>query len=215
MNEADKLQALSALADGECGRDQAAAVTAAWHDDAELRSRWHAYQLIGDALRSDELAGGAGDAAFLQRLRGRLEQEPVVLAPAGRAEDDAPAATPLRARSRLRRWGTPAAVAAGFVMVVGALTVTRNPLDPATDSAAPQLAVAPAPAEPQLVGPQPVATALAERAPGGAVLIRDARLDEYLKAHNQFGGSSALGVPSGFLRSATYEGPGAAAAGSR
>lgn len=215
MNEADKLQLLSALADGECERDQAALVTAAWRDDAELRTRWHAYQLIGDTLRSDELAGGAGDAAFLQRLRARLDQEPVVLAPAALldAADDA-AATPARTRGRLRRWGTPAAVAAGFVMVVGALTVTRNSLEPA-QTAAPQLAVAPVPVAPQLVGPQPVTVTLAEPAPGGAVLIRDARLDEYLKAHNQFGGSSALGVPSGFLRSATYEGPGAAAAGAR
>jgi sigma-E factor negative regulatory protein RseA len=34
-------------------------------------------------------------------------------------------------------------------------------------------------------------------------LIRDARLDRYLQAHQEFAGSSALGVPSGFLRSAT------------
>jgi sigma-E factor negative regulatory protein RseA len=34
-------------------------------------------------------------------------------------------------------------------------------------------------------------------------LIRDARLDRYLAAHKQFAGSSALGVPSGFLRNAT------------
>jgi sigma-E factor negative regulatory protein RseA len=36
-------------------------------------------------------------------------------------------------------------------------------------------------------------------------LIRDARLDQYLAAHKQFGGSTALGAPSGFLRSATSE----------
>jgi sigma-E factor negative regulatory protein RseA len=36
-------------------------------------------------------------------------------------------------------------------------------------------------------------------------LIRDARLDRYLAAHKQFAGSSALGVPSGFLRNATAE----------
>jgi sigma-E factor negative regulatory protein RseA len=34
-------------------------------------------------------------------------------------------------------------------------------------------------------------------------VIRDARLDRYLDAHKQFAGSSALGVPSAFLRSAT------------
>ncbi|MGZ5132080.1 MAG: sigma-E factor negative regulatory protein, partial [Caldimonas sp.] len=36
-------------------------------------------------------------------------------------------------------------------------------------------------------------------------LIRDARLDRYLAAHKQFAGSSALGVPSAFLRSATLD----------
>jgi len=36
-------------------------------------------------------------------------------------------------------------------------------------------------------------------------LIRDARLDRYLAAHKQFAGTSALGVPSGFLRSATVD----------
>ena len=35
--------------------------------------------------------------------------------------------------------------------------------------------------------------------------IRDARLDRYLAAHKQFAGSSALGVPSVFLRSATSD----------
>jgi sigma-E factor negative regulatory protein RseA len=36
-------------------------------------------------------------------------------------------------------------------------------------------------------------------------VIRDARLERYLAAHKQFSGSSALGVPSAFLRSATVE----------
>ena len=58
------------------------------------------------------------------------------------------------------------------------------------------------------VEPQPVGQSASERAP--AVLIRDPRLDAYLAAHQQFGGSSALGVPSGFLRNATHEGVGPA-----
>ena len=44
--------------------------------------RWHAYHLIGDVLRSDDLASAPGrDAAFLQRLSARLDDEPAVLAP--------------------------------------------------------------------------------------------------------------------------------------
>jgi sigma-E factor negative regulatory protein RseA len=38
-------------------------------------------------------------------------------------------------------------------------------------------------------------------------LVRDARLERYFAAHKQFGGSSALGVPSGFLRAATTQTP--------
>ena len=40
-------------------------------------------------------------------------------------------------------------------------------------------------------------------------LIRDAQLDRYLAAHKQFAGTSALGVPSAFLRSATVDSDGA------
>ena len=39
-------------------------------------------------------------------------------------------------------------------------------------------------------------------------VVRDARLDRYLVAHQQFAGSTALGVPSGFLRNAAAEAPG-------
>ncbi|HNK20165.1 MAG TPA: anti-anti-sigma factor, partial [Piscinibacter sp.] len=42
-------------------------------------------------------------------------------------------------------------------------------------------------------------------------VIRDARLDRYLAAHQRFAGTSALGVPSAFLRSATATEPAAAA----
>lgn len=214
MDEAQRLQSLSALADGELGPAETTALTAAWRDDAQLRERWHTYQLIGDVLRSDELASdAAADAAFLQRLRTRLADEPVVLAPA--------AVEPGVRGGKARRWATPVAVAAGFVLVIGALTVTRAPVVPA-EAGAPQLAQTPvpAPAVAALVGPLP-AMAQAEGQQGdraelaSGVLIRDARLDEYLEAHKQFSGSSVLGVPSGFLRSATYERPAAAAAGAR
>ena len=38
------------------------------------------------------------------------------------------------------------------------------------------------------------------------VMIRDPNLDALLAAHRQFGGSSALQMPTGFLRNATFEG---------
>lgn len=213
MSNVENLQgaeALSALVDGEADAGTAASLSARWRDEAALRERWHSYQLIGDVLRSEELAGRGCDAAFLQRLRTQLDREPVVLAPrADRVAEESAAALPRQraAGGGLRRWATPAAVAAGFLAVIGSLAVTRLP-GPQAD--APQLAQVPVvPAEaPQRV----VLSAPADQVePASGVLIRDARLDQYLAAHKQFGGSSALSVPSGFLRSATYDGATAAA----
>lgn len=188
---------LSALCDGEVDADVAAAVTAAWRDDEALRARWHSYQLIGDVLRSDDLAQSPGaDSAFLSLLRERMVSEPVVLAPMAWAPAVLPAvASPLR-----RRWLNSGAIAAGFVAVAGAVFVLR----PATEAPGPLLAVQQPAAAPQVVAAvdaEPLATA------ANSVLVRDAGLDRYLAAHQQFGGNSALAVPSGFMRNATYEGP--------
>jgi sigma-E factor negative regulatory protein RseA len=38
-------------------------------------------------------------------------------------------------------------------------------------------------------------------------MVRDARLEELLAAHRQLGSNSALQLPSGFLRNATFEAP--------
>ncbi|HNK20223.1 MAG TPA: sigma-E factor negative regulatory protein, partial [Piscinibacter sp.] len=73
---------LSALVDGEAADDDVKQACVDWRGDAKARQSWHAYQLIGDVLRSDDLASAAGrDEAFLRRLRARLADEPVVLAP--------------------------------------------------------------------------------------------------------------------------------------
>lgn len=45
-------------------------------------------------------------------------------------------------------------------------------------------------------------------ADGQQVMIRDPRLGELLAAHKQFGSTSALQMPAGFLRNATFETPG-------
>ena len=77
-------QSMSALADGELrGGAAADAACVAWRDEPEARRAWHRYQLIGDVLRSAELASSpAHDEAFLIGLQRRLATEPTVLAPA-------------------------------------------------------------------------------------------------------------------------------------
>ena len=208
------LERLSALVDGELDAAALAQTCAHWREGAEVRGAWHAYHLIGDVLRSDDLACEPGrDAAFMQALRTRLASEPVVLAPQAA---DATAAWPSEARrvggaSRRWSWMAPSVAAAGFFAVAGVLLLTRAP---ATSSGRPTDAAMALAAQPGALAPLGAAPMLANELAGAEAeapqsqvasgqLIRDARLDRYLEAHQQFAGSSALGVPSGFLRSAT------------
>lgn len=209
---------LSALADGALDAHAVAGACALWRSDAEVRATWHAYQVIGDVLRSDDLAQGAvGDARFLQALRTRLATEPTVLAPQPLPSAGLrPAAAATSARGGIRwGWLAPSAVAAGFVAVAGVLMVTRM-----SDNAAgagpsvASFAAAPAAARVTATSPKAGASSLVPAAPArddvqalavNGPFERDAQLDRYLAAHKQFAGSTALGVPSGFLRSATVE----------
>ena len=189
---------MSALADGEADAAATTRSCAMWQGSAEARRDWHSWQLIGDVLRSDELASDAGhDAAFLAAFRARLEREPVVLAPA-----------PLsRMPSRQARWVVPSAIAAGLVLAVGTFSVLRPAGAP--QDAAPTVALAGSSVS--LADARP--TAPSARDAGGieAVtmtsqeMVRDPQLNRYLSAHKQFAGTSALGVPSAFLRSATLD----------
>ena len=72
--------ALSALVDGDAS--QADRAFRAWREEPAARADWHAYQLIGEAMRSDDVRCQAHhDVAFLAQVRARLAEEPVVLAP--------------------------------------------------------------------------------------------------------------------------------------
>ena len=197
---------LSALVDGELEAHVVVQACSGWRDDSGHRSTWHAYQLIGDVLRSDDLASEPGrDIAFLSALRSRLAAEPVPLAPQPVEAAQADGVAPGSPWARGWTWVGASAVAAGFVAVAGVLVLTRTP---ATGGAPDKMALAAAPA----VQPAPAAVVQATNTvtePQAMVangqLIRDARLDRYLAAHKQFAGTSALGVPSGFLRSATAD----------
>lgn len=207
---------LSALVDGELDAGAVARACAQWRESDALRASWHAYQLIGDVLRSDDLASDpVRDAAFMVALSARLVEEPVVLAPRALVSTPVDAAVSLNVANvansapfRRRAWLMPSTVAAGFVLVAGALMVTRTP----------DMAAARSPGVPLASGVSDGAQMAIARAASASArdpqammangaLIRDARLDRYLAAHNQFAGTSALGVPSGFLRSATVSGP--------
>jgi sigma-E factor negative regulatory protein RseA len=189
-------QALSALMDGELDAAAAARLAEACRGDARLRAAWHSYHLIGDVMRSQDLAQRpAHDAAFVLRLRERLAEEPVLLAPQPVAQRE------LRRRRLPPRAWAASAVAAGAMAVGGVLVVARlqvpelrpagQVLAQAPRSAAQPLALIGTTAVPAAQAPVPVA-AVAE--PDDR-LLRDARLDRYLVAHKQWGSSFAMPVP--------------------
>jgi sigma-E factor negative regulatory protein RseA len=191
VRDDDPRRWLSALADGDAEAVQRGCEL--WRSDEQARRSWHTYHLIGDVLRSDELAGDpARDAAFLGRLRERLVAEPVPLAPVP--------AEPRGSTGRRLRWLLPTAAAAGFVVVAGVLVVTQL-AGPAGQPGAPMLAGGnPAPGV-VLVGNNPSgAPAALPPARVRGTVIRDARLDEMLRAHQAARGGMPVGVPGGTLR---------------
>ncbi len=195
-------EALSSLMDGEGQEGEQAC--RAWRDDASARADWHAYHLVGELMRSDQVRADAGhDAAFLGRLRERLAAEPVLLAPSVQA---------VSSRTAWRQaWVAPMAVAAGFVAVAGVLVVTR--VAAPEGAAAERSAALSAPAAEQripalqgLVVSNGAAASQVTGAPGQ--LIRSAELDRYLAAHQQYNATSALAAPGGAVRKAATVAPG-------
>jgi sigma-E factor negative regulatory protein RseA len=197
----ERCRVLSALADGQT--DAAAAGCAMWAADPAARATWHAYHLIGDVMRSEDLAHPpARDERFLAAFGERLAREPVVLAPM--PASPATAAAPTRVRPR-HRWLAPAAVAAGFAAVAGMLVITRVAA-PDPDASGPTLALRSPVGTPVGAGVLPVGGGLAAASPAAVAphdlkMIRDARLDSYLRAHREGLSGASVAVPGGALRS--------------
>jgi sigma-E factor negative regulatory protein RseA len=191
MDNMKTAELISALADGQLqGEAFARGVEAAARDEA-ARETWHTYHLIGDVLRSGDYRPSTVPSAFLGRLRLRLQEEqamaPVAPSPAAivRNFQGAPAANDTSFRWKVvAGFASLAAVAAVGWTVVGGVN-----------------------GKPELgqMAAVPPGTVLADTQRG--VMIRDARLDEFMAAHRQLGGASALQMPAGFLRNATFEGP--------
>lgn len=189
---------ISALADGQLASEDFARALAACEVDAQALDSWNTYHLIGDVLRSPELLPHAADTAFVARLRVRLSQEPVlVAAPALPEVHHATAGRLGWSKAEAANDASfPWKMVAGFASVAAVAAIAWNAgaglLSP---SAAPQLARTESAVQQVLV--------VSEQ----GTMVRDARTQELLAAHRQLGGTSALQMPSGFLRNATFESP--------
>ncbi|MBI5279378.1 MAG: sigma-E factor negative regulatory protein [Burkholderiales bacterium] len=186
---------VSALADGELRGDELARGIAAAAAGPVAGGTWHAYHVIGDVLRSSDLAHATPSQAFLQRLNESLKAE-AAIRPTPAAEPVHAIDTSRAAANDSQRWK----LVAGFASVAAVAAIGWSAAGVALDKpAAPQLAVSPPAAAPA----QPATLAEA----GRSRMIRDEQLDKLLAAHRQWGGSTSLQTPSGFLRNATFEGP--------
>ncbi|NMM20747.1 MAG: sigma-E factor negative regulatory protein [Rhodoferax sp.] len=208
MQEAEKNRELvSALADGQL-RGEEFARTVEWLNEADAAQvAWDTYHLVGEVLRSGETVASAVDTAFMQRLKLSLQQEKPLRPSMAAINSVASCAVSTgaaglndskveSANNASFRWKLLAGVASlaavsviGWQALVGGGDLQGAALMAQTDSpdvAVQQVAVN---GEPQ-------------------VMIRDRQLDALLAAHRQFGGTSALQKPAGFLRNATFEGAG-------
>jgi sigma-E factor negative regulatory protein RseA len=160
------------------------------------RAAWSEYHLIGDALRSDDLAAHpAASNAFLHVFAARFEAEPHLLAPA-------PASAARGKPGRLSLFGR--RVVPGLAIAAAAATLTWIvvPQLQRIDGSPSALQTAAVVVRHDPV--QTVAMTGASNASGaGEVnIIRDARLDQYLEAHQQFAQQPVVPDPAPFIRAA-------------
>ena len=193
---------VSALVDGELQGSALQSAIASASSDTQARRAWHAYHVLGDVLRSEELSGAAQDLQFLTRLEARLEQEPLASRTARAAVQSSsplPTGRYLQSANSPIFWRVLAGVACSVLVAVVAVSVGSPVVTP--------------PAVSMATMASPATTSLAQSGPLEVAvevdgMLRDRRLDQLLSAHQQLGGHSALQMPSGFLRNATYEGAG-------
>jgi sigma-E factor negative regulatory protein RseA len=198
MENMDKREMVSALADGELSGDAFARGVELAATDRAARDAWLAYHVIGDVLRSGELARSAPPDRFMARLQERLRDERVVPGEQGRAQIAVVAPAREAANDGSFRWKLVAGAASFAAVSTIAWSLMGSQV--ARPDGASQVAAAPASG----------ATVLTRSDRG--VMIRDPRLDEFMAAHRQLGGA-ALVAPAGYLRNATFDAPGRDAPG--
>ena len=202
-----KREQISALMDGQLRAHGLAQAVQLACEDAQAHQAWDEYHLIGQALRGECLDSSSLQSDFLTRLQARLKSETCSSLEPGVLQVEAKPLALLDQGSRhlqqeaanqpVYRWK----LVAGLAGIATVALLAWNAMglgQPATGL--PQLAEA----------PQTLASPLPAGGPatmGQALMLRDPQLDRFLAAHKQQGGGSALQLPAGFLRNATFDHP--------
>lgn len=197
MEQKMNKELLSAMVDGELrGEELEQALACA--ESAEGCVSWELYHLVGDVLRSPDLAHHS-QHNLLTGLRAQLAQEPALQlqssqlqqVAAGMEQTQAPVVA-LRdpaANHSVFRWK----VAASFATVAAMAALGWNLVATTVDGQGAQLASAPGANSSVVVATE-----------NGSVL-RDPRLDALLANHQQYASRASLQTPADFLRNASFE----------
>ncbi|ALK29775.1 sigma-E factor negative regulatory protein [Burkholderia plantarii] len=166
---------VSALVDGEASAGSLGQVLAGF--GVTERRTWADYHAIGDALRSDELAiEPAVSQAFGARFAAAFAAEPHLIAPAAVTVASAATAEAAARRQPLRRRVLPAFAVAAAAATLTWIVVPQ--LQGTAGQAGGTVQVA-------SVAPQDLQR-VAASSRQDVNIIRDASLDQYLEAHQQF-----------------------------
>ena len=197
MEQQMNKELLSALVDGELhGEELEQALACA--ESAEGCASWEIYHLVGDVLRSPDLAHHS-QHDLLSGLREKLAQEPPLQLASSQLEQVTTGmaqtqerVVPLRdpaANSSVFRWK----VAASFASVAAVAALGWNLLGSVNAPQGAQMAAAPA----SISTPVLVAT-------GEGDVLRDPKLDALLANHQQYASRPSLQTPAEFLRNASF-----------
>ncbi len=193
-------QRISALVDGQLSDDEWAPTLADLESSAPARTQWDTYHLVGEVMRHGQAEWHPHDADFLLRLRQRMAQDAITNIAVNQEKIGSMVINkPNPVSANASSWR----LVAGMASVALAGVLTWQGLNWQADAPA-QLAAVDAPAAAPLLVRKDGTSALVMAAEP-QVMIRDPQLDALLAAHRQLGGTTALQMPAGFLRNATFE----------
>ncbi len=204
---------VSLLMDGQLQGQDFDHVMAQLAASSDACNAWDNYHLVGEVMRSGSAHARGHDPQFVQRLRAQLAQDTLKIIAIDAVSIRAKEQNDSKVTAANDGWWRKLAGLASIALV-GVVAWQGTVLF--GDSSAPTgLAKQGQTSTSKLAAASGTssASAVAAVATAGAItasnampaMIRDPRLDALLAAHRQFGGTSALQKPSGFLRNATFE----------
>lgn len=212
----DPASSLSALVDGEVHDIELERLLSEYAADSETLEVWHSYQVIGDVLRASAPAvANQTPQAFLAGIQTRLQVEAPRVKPVLEALvlTEAPSTATAHVRApaandAVFRWKLVAGLASlAAVMAVSWTVLGTAPAGAGGSGVAGAQMAANGTGLGMVAAQTQDSTAVVVNTPQGP-LIRDAQLEALMAEHRQYGGMSALQMPAGFLRNATYDATG-------